>query len=52
MPVAVALPAAFETMMQYSIVAPGIALGLLVPLTGSLISVLVLVTDSAAARTV
>ena len=49
---AAALPAALATTMQYSIVAPGIALGLVVPLTGSEITELSLLTVSAAARTV
>ena len=46
-----ALPAALATVMQYSTTAPGIILGLVVPLNGSLITRLVLVAVSAAART-
>src|SRR5687767_12824716 len=49
--VAVALPAAFATATQYSTTAPGIILGLVVPLNGSLITRLVLVAVRAAART-
>ena len=50
--VAVALPEAFATAMQYSTVAPGIIRGFVVPLIGSLMIRLVLVTLRAAARTV
>ena len=46
---AVALPAALLTTMQYSMVAPGISLGLVVPLIGSEITVLSFEMVSAAA---
>ena len=49
---AVALPAALATAMQYSTTAPGISLGLVEPLNGSLITRLVLVAVRLAARIV
>ena len=50
--VAVALPAELLTWMQYSIVAPGIGLGLTVLLNGSEMILLVFRIVSAAAETV
>jgi hypothetical protein len=49
---ATAPPAALLIWTQYSTVAPGIILGLVAPLNGSLITKLSLVTDSEAASTV
>ena len=51
-PDAVAAPAPLATARQYSTTAPGMALGLVVPLIGSLMIVLNLLTVSAAAATV
>ena len=50
--VALALPDALATAMQYSTTAPGIIFGFVVPLKGSLITRFVLVAVRAAARIV